>query len=364
MPSYEKIAQEDGDVEALQKDNGKMEENKDDVEKKGSYLICCIIVISIILFVGIVDSFTTTYARRSSIAFAKWSIENAPWSFAHYVLIIIILICCCLPYGPLSVLMGAVFSERYGFEKGVALGVVCLFCATMVAAVICFLMARHNFKDFVQRKMTSNPKLSFLRNLDRLIVDGQGFEMVLLIRLAPLPTGPTQYFLGTTSVKWRDFIGGNACTNMLFALSDILIGAGATSLKKDNVVGMICFCLGIIGFFLLICYVGMRAKNKLEHLDRREKERMRVASLEMAEELDDALDYEEKKRIEKEEELLKHDISEEMSDTGIYAKKSGSMRRWESMESISASQIDLAVTDAPLSDEDLRSSKKINGRRI
>jgi uncharacterized membrane protein YdjX (TVP38/TMEM64 family) len=42
--------------------------------------------------------------------------------------------------------------------------------------------------------------LRTLKNLDRLIVEGQGFEMVLLIRLAPLPTGPSQYFLGTTSV--------------------------------------------------------------------------------------------------------------------------------------------------------------------
>lgn len=52
-----------------------------------------------------------------------------------------------------------------------------------------------------QRKIDRTASLRTLKNLDRLIVEGQGFEMVLLIRLAPLPTGPSQYFLGTTSVN-------------------------------------------------------------------------------------------------------------------------------------------------------------------
>lgn len=56
-------------------------------------------------------------------------------------------------------------------------------------------------------------QLSFLKNLDKLIRNGQGIEMVALLRIAPLPKGPTNYFLGTTSCTWRDFIiGKRACS--------------------------------------------------------------------------------------------------------------------------------------------------------
>ena len=56
-------------------------------------------------------------------------------------------------------------------------------------------------------------QLSFLKNLDKLIRNGQGIEMVALLRIAPLPKGPTNYFLGTTSCTWRDFIIGRRSFN-------------------------------------------------------------------------------------------------------------------------------------------------------
>ena len=86
----------------------------------------------------------------------------------------------------------------YGFTNGIIIGCICLFLTTMVAAVICFVLARYKFRDFVQKKINKTKSLKMLKNLDILILDGQGFEMVLLVRLAPLPTGPSQYFLGTT----------------------------------------------------------------------------------------------------------------------------------------------------------------------
>ena len=51
----------------------------------------------------------------------------------------------------------------------------------------CVRLHRYGFKDMVQRKVQASPKLAILRNLDRLIEDGQAIEMVMLIRLAPLP---------------------------------------------------------------------------------------------------------------------------------------------------------------------------------
>lgn len=176
-------------------------------------------------------------------------------------------------------LMGAIFVETYGYTNGIMLGVICLFTTTMIAGVICFSMARDHFQQFVLKKLSKSESLKMLRNMDRLIQDGQGFEMVLLIRLAPLPTGPTYYFLGTTSVTWNDFLAGNSLTNLLFAVTDILIGAGAKSMRTDNPVGIAIFVICLAGFCLLVCYVGLRAKRKLEALDDQDQVRQREQEL-------------------------------------------------------------------------------------
>mmetsp|Transcript_36486 Transcript_36486/g.81834 ORF Transcript_36486/g.81834 Transcript_36486/m.81834 type:complete len:471 (-) Transcript_36486:124-1536(-) len=234
-------------------------------QKSKAQLLCLIIVIVAFFVLGIIDSFTTKFVKRGSIAFAMWTIEYAPWSFIVYCSIIGILIIGCLPYGPLSLLMGAVCTSLYGFAWGVTIGFLMLFTTTMVAGGVCFVLARYKFKTFVQRKINKSKKLRVLRNLDQIIKDGQGFEMVVLIRLAPLPTGPTQYFLGTTSVLWRDFLAANGVTNALFSISDIMMGAGAALLSKDNPVGLALFVIAVVAFF---CSNGICRVSRQEEVER------------------------------------------------------------------------------------------------
>lgn len=325
---------------------------EEDEVKQGNNLLFCIIIICVLLTLGVIDGFTTTYAKRGSIAFARWTAENEPGSFVLYLVIIIILIVCCLPYGPLSVLMGAVFTDVYGFKKGVLIGILCLFLATMTAAMICFTMARKYFQGFVQRKIGKNPKLSFLRSLDRLIKDGQGLEMVILLRLAPLPTGPTQYFLGTTSVKWVDFLAGNSITNIIFSVTDIMIGAGASSLRGDNLMGIVFFIIGVLSFFALILYVGFRAKKKLVRLDRQEtlrQETMRLAV--KSEEEEDLFRTDDERR----QRRLKYS---EKSHKGIHNNRS-TIARADTMETVNSTHMGLAVAEAPISDEELGSSRRV-----
>jgi uncharacterized membrane protein YdjX (TVP38/TMEM64 family) len=288
-----KMADEDGaklDDELAMMEHDYEEDDDDELEeeeteeegKTGSQLRCILIIIIVFFILGLIDSLTTKFARRGSAAFAKWTCDNAPLSFLLYCFIIILLVALCLPYGPLSLFMGAIFTQLYGWPNGIYFGVLVLFTTTMVAAIMCFLLARHRFKAYVQKTISKNPKLKVLRNLDRLIIDGQGFEMVLLVRLAPFPTGPTHYFLGTTSVGWGNFLGGNAVTNFIFSCTDILIGAGASSLSTDNPLGIGLFVLGVVGFFGLMFYVGLRAKRKLDALDA-EHQHVRRESIELEE---------------------------------------------------------------------------------
>ena len=193
--------------------------------------------------------------------------DNAPGSFLVFYLVIDIFIICCLPYGPLSVLSGALMVQQYGHRNGILIGGFALFVCTMIGGCVCFALARYFFRETVQRKLDNTPKLHFLKNLDRLIEDGQGIEMVVLIRLAPLPKGPTNYFLGTTAVTFNEFLIGSIIVNLPMCFLDVCIGAGAKSVKTDSPLSIAAFVICIACFFFLICYVGMRAKKKLMKLD-------------------------------------------------------------------------------------------------
>ena len=99
-----------------------------------------------------------------------------------------------------------------------------LVLVTFSAGCVGFYLARSHFKEVVKKKVAKSPQLKFLRNLDKLIAGGQGLEMVILIRVAPFPNGPTNYFLGTTEVTWRDYLMGSLVVGMPECLLDVCIG--------------------------------------------------------------------------------------------------------------------------------------------
>jgi len=228
--------------------------------------IIVIAVMVLLLVLATVDSFTTHYFKRMCNALAVWTMANAPMSFIAFEFIILIFLVLCLPYGPLGVLSGALFFQKYG-KVGIFVAGVLLCAFTLAGAAIAFLLARYKFKDTVQKMISKQPKLKFLKNLDRLIQGGQGIEMVVLIRLAPFPKGPTNYFLGTTSVTWNEFLIGSIIVNLPMSFVDVCIGAGASNVKMDNPVSIVLFVVAILAFVCLICYVGGRAKRKLNELD-------------------------------------------------------------------------------------------------
>jgi uncharacterized membrane protein YdjX (TVP38/TMEM64 family) len=180
----------------------------DEGEEKESRTMCIVIVVMVaLLLLATLDSFTTRYFKSLCAALAAWTMQNAPGSFVVYELVIFAFLCCCLPYGPLGVLSGALFYQKYG-TFGIFLAGTALFLTTLAGSCVCFMLARYKLKDTVKKQIDNSPKLNFLKSLDRLMDDGQGIEMVVLIRLAPLPKGPTNYFLGTTTVSFRDFFIG------------------------------------------------------------------------------------------------------------------------------------------------------------
>ena len=101
---------------------------EDDVENNG-LVICAIITIVILMVLAVFDSMTTHFFKRGCIALADWTMENAPASFIIFEVVIIVFIVCCLPYGPLSLLSGALFYQKYG-SAGVIMAWIALFIGT------------------------------------------------------------------------------------------------------------------------------------------------------------------------------------------------------------------------------------------
>ena len=68
-------------------------------------------------------------------------------------------------------------------------------------------------------------------------------------------------------MSWWDFWWGNAATNSVFAFTDIMIGAGASTLRVNNPVGIGAFLFSVVGFFVFVGWVGYRAKKKLDRIE-------------------------------------------------------------------------------------------------
>lgn len=134
---------------------------EEEPHKTNTTMIVVICVMVGLIVLATIDSFTTKYFSRMCSALAKWTMEHAPGSFVVYELIIMIFLVCCLPYGPLGVLSGALFVQKYG-NKGIYMAGIALFLTTMCGACICFVLARNNFKQAVQKQIDNTPKVCFI----------------------------------------------------------------------------------------------------------------------------------------------------------------------------------------------------------
>ena len=252
--------------------NGEKLDEEDEIDaNENKKMIIVICVMTALVFLAILDGFTTKFGEKMAFALGNWTLDNSPGSFFLYEFIIMVLVFCCLPYGPLAVLSGALFTQKYGEPGGIFLAGFALFTSTLAGEFLCFFTARYKMKETVQKKIKRTEELKFLLQLDLLIDEGQGVEVVMLLRLAPIPKGPANYFLGTTAVTVRDFTIGSCIINLPMCFLDVCIGAGAKHVDSNSPLSILAFFLVIISTLGLIAFIGVRAKKKLEDLEERER---------------------------------------------------------------------------------------------
>ena len=190
--------------------------------------------------------------------FAAWVHTMGAWAPFAFVGAYVTIVVLMLPAFLLTMVAGAVF----GVVEGVAL----VITGAIIGGTLAFLLGRYVARDFVAKRVAQNPKLSAI---DRVIGE-DGFRLVFLLRLSPaIPFVLTNYALGVTRVKLRDFVLGTfglVPIVLVYAAFGSASGAGPRPDGSSPISGKILIA-GVIVTIVLALFltrIAQRALNEAE----------------------------------------------------------------------------------------------------
>ncbi|HYW30837.1 MAG TPA: VTT domain-containing protein [Gemmatimonas sp.] len=123
--------------------------------------------------------------------------DTGAWAPVVFVLVYVAVVVVMLPAFMVIIVGGAVF----GFAKGALLSMI----GATLGGIIAFLIARHFARDLVLHRIAKHPAL---QSIDRVVGDS-GMKIVFLLRLSQaVPYVLSNYALGVTRVRLRDFVVG------------------------------------------------------------------------------------------------------------------------------------------------------------
>ena len=138
--------------------------------------------------------------------------------------------------------------------------------ATFIAAAALFFPARWGVKTFIERSLKKHPKLQSINNC----VGDEGFKLIFLLRLGPIPFTPLSYLLSISRVRfWPYFF---ASVGMLLSnISMVYYGYAAKHLMKyaggvedkspAHYIGLI---IGVVVAIITMLYVTFLVKKALK----------------------------------------------------------------------------------------------------
>ena len=190
--------------------------------------------------------------------FAAWVHTMGVWAPVAFVGAYVAVVVLMLPAFLLIIVAGAVF--------GVVNGTALVITAALIGGTVAFLLGRYVARDFVAKRVAKNPKLAAI---DRVIGE-DGLRLVFLLRLSPaIPFVLTNYALGVTRVKLRDFVLGT------FGLVPIVLvysafgnasGAGPRPDGSSPISGAILIAgvIVTVGLALFLTRIAQRALHEAE----------------------------------------------------------------------------------------------------
>ncbi len=133
--------------------------------------------------------------------FAKWANDFSGWASAQgiigvgiFVIVYAIVTTACVPASPLTIAAGAFF--------GPVIGSLASLSGLAVSAGLGFLISRYIARAPLERRLMKSPRFHMI---DRAI-GHEGWKIVGLLRLCPLPFGVTNYAYGLTSIDFWHYL--------------------------------------------------------------------------------------------------------------------------------------------------------------
>lgn len=127
----------------------------------------------------------------------------------------------CMPCLPFTLLAGAVF--------GVKWGICAVFLGLAGGSSANFLLARHFGRGALARRLLARPRLALVDQA----VAREGWQIVALLRLCPIPFGFSNYVYGLTAIEFWHYLGASMAGLMPGTAVFVYLGsAGLRSLES------------------------------------------------------------------------------------------------------------------------------------
>ncbi len=188
--------------------------------------------------------------------FSTWVQTLGMWAPLAFVIAYIGVVILMLPAFLLTMAAGAVF----GVVKGSAL----VLTGAIIGGTMAFLLGRTILRGTVARRVAANPTLSAV---DR-VIGNDGLRLMLLLRLSPaIPFVLSNYALGVTRVRTRDFVMAIPGMLPIIASYAALGAADARAANGRGALPMPVLGLGVIATVvlgLLFARITQRAIRETE----------------------------------------------------------------------------------------------------
>ncbi len=172
--------------------------------------------------------------------FTHWMHTLGAWAPVAFVLAYVAAVVLMLPAFLFTMAAGAVF--------GVVQGSLLVLISATIGGTVAFLLGRTVLRESVARRVAAHPTLSVI---DRVIGD-DGFWLMFLLRLSPaIPFVLSNYALGVTRVRTRDFVLAMAGMTPIIASYAAFGSAGASESTGGATMPPWVLALGIVATAVL-----------------------------------------------------------------------------------------------------------------
>jgi len=221
------------------------------------HLLRRIIVISTVIIAIIVIGY---WLEQHVATIEAWLANMGPWAGAGFIILFVILTPLLFSVDVLCVIAGALFT----LDSAIAYVLI----ATMFSAVVIFYIGRHMAKDKVQMLLQKHPKLTLYERL----IEENGFKVMFLLRILPLPFALMSYLFSITRVQ---FIPYWVATTGIFIYNSAIVYFGYIAMHMSKKLSQganytgphnIMLAGGILGALLVLFIITKIAHSQIEQM--------------------------------------------------------------------------------------------------